>query len=685
MLLAPQIVVISIVGFFLNNIQLCTPVPVQLNQYLQSLIQCKQKIFPRNIQGKENCPSGCFRHKRSCFMCPVASYKINADNKDCKQCGLNSMSNFNRTKCICKNKHFRKHKHKNNYGESCLDTQPKNIDYRIDEDYYLSIKWIGIQEELEIGNLWYILECKSCLPSEYFRFRTKKSMVRFAKPIVNKFYSIQLTTTYIDPHSRLTVELNTMTRNIFVGAEDKNSSDVAILVIVSVLIPIILTFLIVAGLLYVAQRRRRFLLQRKLVSLKRKARPPKPPIAETCLLSEYKEQPANQMKKEVRIEDDEIDSYTIKPYAVLNFKPTFEKYNKDNKSSVESTPNNTLRKDEAYVTMQGNNNQKNKENKQTQDLPYRRQCLPNDYITREHVKQDNAASTRRPRPMSWYLREMATNSANMQPHEMERGNRSQSGTIYQPGYQAPSYTKNIGASPMMHHRSHMHMGNHQWGFTGAPMVSLQEQNEYLAQQYIMGSQQGRFNRDDYGESVWPIGMISRSRTQNCLSQNKENYHPRYLYQKPTPRNMFVPQFPPMSYEEGDIFEEYPLQQENFERRGRSRTFMCGNDGYIEDHAARRRPNYKTTEEDDFSNFVPRQRSRTICGPEKVSPPINRSRTKLSTMNESNTNLLTAFDQIKLVTKYKRAESREQLCAADYVKLKRPHSADDINIVHGMEI
>ena len=670
------------VSFFFNNIQLCKPVPVQVNQNLQSLIQCKQKITSSGIQEQGNCPIGCFKYKEGlCYMCPVASYKASAKKKNCERCGVNSLSDFNRTKCICKKKHFRKLEHQNSYGMSCHDTQPKNIEYRIDEDYYLSIKWIGIQDELEIGNLWYILECKSCLPSEYFRFRTKKNMVRFAKPIINKFYSIQLTTTYIDPNSRLTVVLNTMTRNIFIGAEDENSSDVVILVIISVLIPIILTLLIVAGLLYVAQRRRRFLLQRKLVSLKRKARPPKPPIAETCLLSEYKEQPLDQ--KEVHIEE-EFDSYTIKPYAVLNFKPMLEKYNKD-KSSVESTPNNTLRKDEAYVTMQGNNNQK-KENKQTQDLPYRRQCLPNDYITREHVKQDNVAPPRRPRPMSWYLREMATNSANMHQQELERGNRAQSGTIYQPGYQAPGYSNKIGVSPMMHHRSHMHMGNHPWGFTGAPMASLQEQNEFLAQQYIMGSQQGRFNRDDYGESVWPIGMISRSRTQNCLNQNKENYHPRYLYQKPTPKSMIVPQFLPMSYEEGDIFEEYPIQENNhFERRGRSRTFMCGNDGYIEDFAAHGRPTFKTHQEDAFDNFVPRQRSRTMCASENISPPINHSRTKLSTMNESNTNLLTAFDQIKLVTKYKRAESKEQLCAADYVKLKRPHSADDINIVHGMEM
>ena len=671
-------IIIWVFGIFLSNPQLCTTIPVWVNQNLQSLIQCKQqKVASTNTLGKGICPAGCFSYKEGlCYMCPVSSYKDNEDSKSCDRCGINSLSGFNRTKCICKEKHFRKLGDRNNYGMSCLDTQPRNIEYRIKEDYYLSIKWNGIQEELEVGKLWYILECTSCLPSEYFRFRTRKNKIRFAKPIVNKFYNIQLTTTYMDPNTHLTVILHKMHRNIFIGVENTNSNDVIILIIISVLIPTVLTFLIVAGLLYVAQRRRSFLLQRKLVSLKRKARPPKPPVAETCLLSEYKEQLPSQNEQEIQ---DDYDSYTIKPYAVLNFKPMLEK-NKE-KSSGESTPNDTLQKgvtrDETYVTMEGNNQKKQK---QPQDLPYRRQCLPNDYITREHVRQENMAP-QRPRPMSWYLREMAMNGANSNQHKIERGNRAQSGTIYQPGYQAPSYTNN-NPSPMMHHRSHM--SHHPWGFTGAPMMSLQEQNNYFAQQYIVGNQ-GRFNRGDFEESVWPIGMHGRSRTQSCLNQNQGKQQPRYLYQKPT-RNM-VP-FPPMSYDESDIFEEYPLQEaKQFGHRERSRTFMCGNDGYIKDQAVLERETVNTVQyyTEDFENFIPRQRSRTTCVSEKNIPAINRSRTKLCTMNESNTNLLTALDHIKLGTKYKRAESREQLCAADYVKLKRPHSADDVNIVHGMEM
>eukprot|EP00111_Clytia_hemisphaerica_P007950 TCONS_00023104-protein len=663
----------------------CFGVPAYLNRNLQSRRQCST-LATSGVNNVSQCPIGCFKDVDKCYKCPVLSYKDDLKDTTCHLCGTNSVNNYNHTECRCKEKHFRKVEHKQRSDKPCLDTLPKGLAFKIVDDYFLTVTWSGIQEELEVGNISYTLECLSCLPEEYFRITTRKNVISLIKPVTHKFYKVKLTTSYIDPTTHLHVIVHVTEDHVFIGTESESESDRTIIIIISVLIPCILTFLITIGLTYIAQRRRKVYFQRKLVSLKRKARPPKPPPSESCLLSQYN---SRELHQEELTENEEPDYYTIKPYAVLNFKPFLEKYdmnatNKSNKSELQKMVHDEIPSKEAddlpqYVTMDGRG-QKKLQNK-PKDLPYRQQCLPNEYITREYLTPREQPPTQhtRPRPMSWYLREMAMNEMNYNNIQIQ--SRAQSGIIYEPNmYNSPNYGHHY-PRPMQHMG---YSGNSGYFPQMEDQVLQRHQSDLFMRRTVLENQ-ARFNKQDIGQSVWPLGMHGRVRTQTSLDQNQDRNNSRYLQQKAAARRNFVP-YPPAFYNEEDIFEEYPIIQPTprIEQRGRSRTVMCPNEGLPE-----RRGRSRTVMEPDeaFHDFAPRQRSRTTLAPPDpflLIPHLMNDIPKSTVPSEPNNNNLTALDQIKLVGKYKRTESKEKLCVADYVKLKRPHSADDINKVYGIE-
>lgn len=525
-------------------------------------------------------------------------------------------------------------------------------------------------EELEIGNISYTLECKSCKPTEYFRITTDKNSILFRRPVVNKFYKVTLTVSYIDPTTRMHVKLHVLNDNIFIGTESTDPNEAIVIIVVGITVPFVLTFLICCAILYVSQRRRRVYYQDRLVSLKRKTRPPLPP--QSC-------EATAPLNNNPETKKDETENYIIEPYAVLDFTPILQQYNSKRPTHPEEQEGFLVKseKDESptdYVAMQGNNQKE----KNPQNGPYRQECKPNDYIIREHIakREQNAQRNQRPRPMSWYLqnaglqhqmREMAMNEMNAYQN-FELKDRAQSGTVYDPRFMPGPEFPNIGSK-----RSNSYMPNVPWGHLPPMDVSMtpQRPRRYGANQWKMHEYQDRFDQDDINRSVWPMGRHGRVRTQSCLNQNPiECPYPRYLQLQSNRNKNFVP-FPPTLFDEEDIFEQRSVRDSftpRFEQRGRSRTVMCPNE--------------------EYNNFLPRQRSRTTICPDKPMEDFerrSRSRTTLCiTEPKVNENTLSFLEQAKLARKYKRAESKENLSAADYVKLKRPHSADDINKVYGIE-
>jgi hypothetical protein len=645
----------------------CDTIPVLINENLQTLQTCK--YMSRKENGTQ-CPPGCFQKKDTCHLCPVLSYNNVINSNSCHQCGINSVNNHNFTRCICKQKHFRRVKEKLDYDKPCIKTLPYDLSYNIIDDTYLSVRWIGVLEELEIGNISYTLECKSCKPTEYFRITTHANSIMFHKPVTNKFYKVTLTVSYIDALTRLHKILHVLSDNIFIGVDSTDPNEAVVIIVVGITVPIVLIFLICCMIMYITQRRRQAYFQDRLVSLKRKSRPPLPPQSLNSNLEPGTYEPKT----------DEPDNYKIEPYAVLDFTHILQQYDSNRPTNPEEQEKLIVKNDKEdsptdYVKMEGNNQKR----KKPQNDPYRQECRPNDYIIREHIakREHNAQRNLRPRPMSWYLqnagfqhqmRELALNEMNSYDN-YELRNRAQSGTVYDPRFITGPEFPNIGSK-----RSNSYMPNAPWNHFPPKNGSMTPQRQwyYGANQQKMPEYNGRFDQDDINHSVWPMGRHGRVRTQSCLDQNPIEYpYPRYLQLQANRNKNFVP-FPPTLFDEEDIFEERSVRDSftpRFEQRGRSRTVMCGNE--------------------DFNNFLPRQRSRTIICP-GVQPiedfeRRSRSRTTLCIPEPKlNENTLSFLEQAKLATKYKRAESKENLCAADYVKLKRPHSADDINKVYGME-
>ena len=131
-------------------------------------------------------------------------------------------------------------------------------------------------------------------------------------------------------------------------------------------------------------------------------------------------------------------------------------------------------------------------------------------------------------------------------------------------------------------------------------------------------------------SGWNLGIDKKIRPYNCLES------PR-IYQRQDMQRKYRPEFPP--------FPE-------IESRSRTRSFYTNDNNEV-----------SNTPRDEVINFPKRDRSKTFF---EEPPSVDK---------------LSILDQAKLKTKYKRIESKEALCAADYVKLKRPHSADDINKIY----
>ena len=294
------------------------------------------------------CPPGYFKYGSGCSQCAEGTFKQEVGNQTCRTCGKNSNSYQNYTKCLCKETFFRELGHEQSFDD-CFDTKPKNFKFFLTKKDNVHASWSASNRSLSIGNITYTIECTNCKKFEHFKISTTNNFIIIKGLQPNRFYAATLTARYrVNERHSLYKILHILPVSFFVSHAEPNG-DRTFIVIISVMVPLVLTCAIVVMLLYANQRRKNVYFQRKLTSLKRKSRPPLPPA-----VSKYQ---ANNTE----VTNDSEECSTIKPYAVLNFKSDpknrdTEKNPKcdEEKCSLLNNKKDNVNEGENYVSMQAN-------------------------------------------------------------------------------------------------------------------------------------------------------------------------------------------------------------------------------------------------------------------------------------------------------------------------------------------
>ena len=663
--------------------------------------------------------------KINCTPCPINTFKKNNGNEPCRRCGKNSDTNKYNTLCTCLKNFFRISAYEHDSEATCYSTNPGPINTKLINNSSVAFSWMVPEKELSIGPLTYRIDCVNCRLEQYFKSKTVLQNTTIKMLESNTVYNFKFSVSYNNVSG---IERNIHMSNLLIYIPvDEIADDWTFIAVISFIVPIIITAAVVIMLSYDKQKKKNVYFQQKLTSLRRKARPPPaPPLTGTYRI---------QHCHSTHIEDCESDEMTstIKPYAVLNFKSNSSNTHKvaeetdtETNSLLKSSPEfpteevelvmsqreeNSMeyeehlsplpspeQEGEQYVSMAANN--KTNEKKGLNRMSSQR--IQNDYIIRPFPVDLNKRFHQMP-PLRSRTRscnigsqsfldrsvmEMVNNDRNRYT-QSPMGNRAGScylNTRHQ-NHNSPrelSYNRRGGSHHGLHHGSHhglhhdshhgLHHSSHHgihsnsnhgsshfhqapwtrtnsyynqngaWNnsacFNGPTILPRKsyDNHSYFDEMEHFEEQQYMLNNN------WPEAIQGRPRTRSCLVNETRNYY-RYDFE----RNKYQPDFPP--------FEE-------MESRSRTESF------YTNDQVDMfQAPRVLETPKNHFDPMIERRgRSRTFCAPEE--PTIDK---------------LSILEQAKLKTKYKRAESKEKLCATDYVKLQRPHSADDVNIVHGMEL
>lgn len=229
------------------------------------------------LNGNCLCLPGYFRvHNNKCVKCPKYTYKPNSGNEECKPCGLHSYSSPIRGRCLCRYGFHREVDQLTNSSASCYSAKPLKLVISSIESDSAFLEWKVINKSINWNKIHYTINCDNCLDNEgNFPFKTYKHSMQLNDLEPSKKYVISVTSSSEDGIDHTA---STTIWGKFITAHASYGKDIITVTIISIIVPLVTITTSIFVYMYCRQKRKSEHLRKKISSLKRQRRPPKPPI-----------------------------------------------------------------------------------------------------------------------------------------------------------------------------------------------------------------------------------------------------------------------------------------------------------------------------------------------------------------------------------------------------------------------